>query len=82
MCLASPARVVEVGPGVALVERGGERFPALTHLLDADPAPGDWVAVQARRQAVARLTEAEAREMEGLYALIDAALDPATEDRP
>jgi hydrogenase maturation factor len=76
MCLASPARVVEVGPGIALVERAGERFPALTHLLDDDPQPGDWLAVQARRHAVARITAAEAAEMEALYAAIAAGESP------
>jgi hydrogenase maturation factor len=67
MCLAPPARVIEVAAGAALVERGGARFPVLLYLLDDEVRPGDWLAVQAQRLAVARLTEAEAGEMAATF---------------
>lgn len=70
MCLAPPARVVEVRSGRAVVERGGARFEVETLLLEEPPLPGDWLAVQAQRFAVRRLTPGEAAELQDIYALV------------
>lgn len=67
MCFAAPARVVEVGAGFAIVARGDARLPVLLHLLDEPVAVGDWLAVQAQRYAVARLSAEEAGELMALY---------------
>lgn len=75
MCFAPPARVIEVGPAAALVERGELRFRVALHLLDEPVAVGDWLAVQAQRQAVARLSAAEAEELLALYEQIHRALE-------
>lgn len=63
MCLAVPCRVVAVGAGSATVERAGARLEVSLLLLEEPVAPGDWLAVQAQRLAVARLAPAEAREI-------------------
>ncbi len=70
MCLTTPERVVELGPGFAVIEREGQRLPILLHLLDEPVAVGDWLAVQAQRHAVARLSVEEADELIGLYGQI------------
>jgi len=70
MCFAVPARVVAVEPGIALVERGGERFAVSLHLLLEPVHVGDHLAVQAQRQAVAKLTAEEAEEVMAIYAQI------------
>lgn len=67
MCFAAPAQVVAVGPGFAMIERGDTRLPILLHLLDEPVAVGDWLAVQAQRYAVARLSAEEAGELLALY---------------
>lgn len=70
MCFVAPARVVEVGPDFAVVARGDVRLPVLLHLLDEPVEVGDWLAVQAQRFAVARLSAAEAEELLALYSNI------------
>lgn len=75
MCLAVPMRVVALGPGLALVERGGVQLPVLLHLLDEQVSVGDWLAVQAQRHALARLSEAEAEEMLAIYASLQQAME-------
>ena len=72
MCLAVPMRVIALAPGLALVDRGGVPLPVLLHLLDEPVSVGDWLAVQAQRHALARLTMAEASEMLALYARLQA----------
>ena len=71
MCLAVPMRVVALGPGLALVDRGGVQLPVLLHLLDEPVNVGDWLAVQAQRYAVAKLSDGEAQELLDLYQQID-----------
>ena len=73
MCLAVPMRVVALGPGLALVARGGVQLPVLLHLLDEPVNVGDWLAVQAQRHALARLSPAEAEEMLAIYASLQQA---------
>ncbi|MBK9657589.1 MAG: HypC/HybG/HupF family hydrogenase formation chaperone [Rhodanobacteraceae bacterium] len=71
MCFATPEQVVALGPGFAMIERGGERLPILLHLLDEPVGLGDWLAVQAQRYAVAKLSDGEAQELLDLYQQID-----------
>lgn len=75
MCFAAPAQVVALGPGVALIERGTERLPIGLHLLDEPVAVGDWLAVQAQRVAVARLSAEQAAELLDLYHRIQQQLE-------
>lgn len=42
MCVGLPMRVVEVQPGCALCEHGGQIHPIDTALV-GDVAPGDWL---------------------------------------
>lgn len=68
MCFVVPCRVARpVSPTAVEVERLGERLVVSTFLLEEPPAPGDWVAVQAQRNAVAVLGEDEAMELLSLY---------------
>lgn len=78
MCFAPPAQVIEVRPGHALVARGAARFTVATFLLEEPLAPGDWVAVQAQRHAVERLSAEEAAEARRLYDEIAAMLESET----
>lgn len=77
MCFATPEQVVGLGLGFAVIERGGERLPILLHLLDEPVVLGDWIAVQAQRYAVAKLSSGEAEELMELYRQIAAELEPA-----
>lgn len=74
MCLAAPARVVSVDGLIARVSRDGQEFDVSLWRLGDAVAPGDWVAVQAQRDALAVLTEAEAEEMRALLDEIVGAL--------
>lgn len=67
MCFAVPVQVLEVLPGGARVARGDAEFAVTTCLLDAAVSPGDWLAVQAQRDAMAILTPQEVEEMLSLY---------------
>lgn len=68
MCFVVPCRVTRlIPPGEIEVDRLGERLRVSAFLLDDPPAPGDWVAVQAQRQAVARLSQQEADALLSLY---------------
>lgn len=68
MCFVVPCRVTRlVSPAEVEVERLGERLVVSTFLLEEPPAPGDWLAVQAQRNAVARLSEVDAQELTSLY---------------
>lgn len=68
MCFVVPCRVTHLlSPAEIEVERLGEHLRVSTFLLEEPPAVGDWVAVQAQRQAVARLSPEEAEELLSLY---------------
>jgi hydrogenase assembly chaperone HypC/HupF len=60
MCIAVPAEVVSVDGPIALVDVYGERFAVSLMMLSETVAPGDFVALQARRYAVAKVARAEA----------------------
>lgn len=68
MCFVVPCRVTRlVSPAEIEVDRLGECLRVSSFLLEEPPAVGDWVAVQAQRQAVARLSQQEAAELLSLY---------------
>lgn len=78
MCFVAPAQVVAVLDSEwADVERLGQRFTVSLWLLDDPVACGDWVAVQAQRDAVAILTPEEAAELLELYATIARRMEDA-----
>jgi len=67
MCIAIPARVVELRETSALVERYGERLEVSLLLLDKPVEPGDYLIVRARAYAVERIAPEEAREAYRLF---------------
>lgn len=75
MCFAPPARVIRLTPAGAEVERGALRFEVSLLFLDTPVEPGDWLAVQAQRHAIEKLTEVEAQEALELYDTIIRHLD-------
>lgn len=60
MCVAIPAEVVAVDGWVATVDLYGDRFPVSLVMLSDPVQPGDFVALQAQRYAVAKVERAEA----------------------
>lgn len=77
MCFVVPAEVIAILPGGARVRRGEAEFQVTTYLLDEEPKPGDWLAIQAQRDAVSILTPAELAEMLSLYDVIARHLEEA-----
>ena len=69
MCLAIPARIVELEDDRAMVDAMGNRFKAKTTLLP-DAKLGDVVLVHAGF-AIARVDEEEARKTWELFAEIE-----------
>ncbi|KAB2934148.1 MAG: HypC/HybG/HupF family hydrogenase formation chaperone [Candidatus Contendobacter sp.] len=67
MCIAIPARVVELRETSALVERYGERLEVSLLLLDDPVAPGDYLIVQAQTFAVRKIDPDEAMEAYRLF---------------
>ena len=76
MCIAIPARVVELHGANALVERYGERLEVSTLLLSESVAVGDYLIVQARTYAVEKVAAEEAREIYRLFDEFLGALPP------
>jgi len=68
MCIAVPREVLEVRAGEALVADAGADTWVSLALLSDDVAPGDWLVLQARRYAVARMDDREARIRLELFA--------------
>lgn len=67
MCLAVPARVVELFPDdIALIDTGGIRSHACVSLLD-NVQPGDYVIVHVGH-AISRLDNQEAEKTLALFA--------------
>ena len=67
MCIAIPARVVEVRETGAVVERYGERLEVSLLLLEEPVAPGDYLIVQARAYAVEKIAPEDAMEIQRLF---------------
>jgi hydrogenase expression/formation protein HypC len=67
MCIAIPARIVELRGANALVERYGERLEVSLLLLDESAAVGDYLIVQARTFAVRKIDPDEALEAYRLF---------------
>lgn len=68
MCIAVPREVLQVRIGEALVaDAGGATWVSLA-LLSEPVAAGDWVVLQARRYAVARMDADEAQIRLELFA--------------
>jgi hydrogenase maturation factor len=66
MCIAVPAEVISTDGPTALVDVYGERFTVSLMTLSDAVEPGDFVALQARRYAVARIAREEALAARGL----------------
>ena len=68
MCIAIPARVLEVCGMNARVERYGERLEvSLLLLADEEVAPGDYLILQAGAWAVEKIAPEEALEIYRLF---------------
>jgi len=62
MCIAVPAEIVSIDGPTAVVDVYGDRFPVSLMMLSEAVQPGDFVALQARRYAVAKIARDEAAE--------------------
>ena len=60
MCIAVPAEVVSIDGPTALVDVYGKRFVVSLMMLSEQVAPGDFVALQAQRYAVAKIARDDA----------------------
>ena len=60
MCIAIPAEVVSIDGMTALVDVYGERFAVNLMMMSEPVEPGDFVAVQAQRYAVALIAREDA----------------------
>lgn len=67
MCIAIPARVIELRETSARVERYGEQLEVSLMLLEEPVAPGDYLIVQARAFAVRKIDADEALEIYRLF---------------
>jgi len=62
MCIAIPAEIVSITWPAAVVDIYGERLTVSLMTLSEDVVPGDCVALQANRHAVARIGREDALE--------------------
>jgi hydrogenase maturation factor len=60
MCIAVPAEVVSIDGASALVDVYGERFVVSLMMMSETLKPGDFVALQAQRYAVAKIAHEDA----------------------
>lgn len=77
MCIAIPARVVEIRSTSAVVERYGERLEVSLLLLQEEVAIGDFLILQARAFAVEKIAPEEVAE---IYRLFDEFVGVAGDD--
>lgn len=68
MCLAVPARVVEVAEGIATVESFGTRRRVSLLLMDEPVAVGDYLRVQVGNFAFEKVDAETSREIIALFA--------------
>ena len=67
MCIAVPAEVVASDGMTALVDVYGDRFAVSLVMMSEDVAPGDFLAVQARRHAVGKVSREEAQAARAFF---------------
>jgi hydrogenase maturation factor len=71
MCIAVPAEVVSIDGPTALVDVYGKRFVVSLMMMSETVGPGDFLALQAQRYAVAKIAreDAEAAKLffEGIF---------------
>ena len=67
MCIAVPAEVVSSDGMTALVDIYGDRFAVSLVMMSEDVAPGDFLAVQARRHAVGKVSREEAQAARAFF---------------
>jgi hydrogenase maturation factor len=60
MCIAVPAEVVSIDGPTALVDVYGERFVVSLLMMSEAVQPGDFLALQAQRYAVAKIAREDA----------------------
>jgi hydrogenase maturation factor len=60
MCMAVPAEVISIDGPMALVDVYGDRFAVSLMMMSEAVQPGDFVALQAQRYAVAKIAREDA----------------------
>ena len=60
MCIAVPAEVISFDGQMAIVDVYGKRFSVSLMMMSETVQPGDFVALQARRYAVAKIAREDA----------------------
>jgi hydrogenase maturation factor len=67
MCIAVPAEVVSSDGMTALVDVYGDRFAVSLAMMSEEVAAGEFLAVQARHFAVAKVPRDEAQAARALF---------------
>jgi hydrogenase assembly chaperone HypC/HupF len=67
MCIAVPAEVISIDGPMALVDVYGKRFSVSLMMMSETVRPGDFVALQAQRYAVARIAREDAEVTRRLF---------------
>ena len=67
MCIAVPAEIVSIDGPTAVVDVYGDRFSVSLMMLSETVRPGDFVALQAKRYAVAKVGREDAAEARRLF---------------
>ena len=80
MCLAVPARIIEIDGDTAVLDMEGVRREAIMSLID-DPKPGDYVLLHAGF-AIRKWSEEDVREWREIFELNRDQLDSADHIRP
>jgi hydrogenase assembly chaperone HypC/HupF len=61
MCIAVPAEVISIDGPMALVDVYGKRFVVSLMMMSEMVLPGDFVALQAQRYAVTKISREDAQ---------------------
>lgn len=72
MCLAVPARVIEVSDGMAVVESFGQRRAVSLLLMNEEVSVGDYLRVHVGNFAFEKVDPETSREIIALFASGDA----------